>query len=116
MSPEPEATEDAVSWLNVSAHCPVIASDGTEIGKVLEVAGLANEDIFHGIVFEHHKLGRTFLAPAADVSKITTRAVYLSVDAAAAEQYEEFHEMHIKKLNVRGIFGWKHVGWKDSSE
>ena len=106
--------EQQVSWLAVAAHTPVIASDGTEVGHVVEVAGLPEEDIFHGIVFQRGR--RNHLAPAADVARITDRAVHLSVDSATAEVYEEFHQLHVSKLGLRGIFNWKHLGWKDSSE
>jgi hypothetical protein len=86
------------------------------VGKVLEVAALPKEDIFHGIVFQHHGRGRTYMAPASDVARITATGVYLGVDAAAAEQFEEFQEMHIERLGLTGIFRWKHTTWKDSSE
>jgi|ERR1035437_5422885 hypothetical protein len=111
-----DKTEEQVSWLDVGPHLPVIASDGQEVGHVLEVAALAAEDIFHGIVFQHHGRGRTYLAPASDVARITTRAVYLTVDAGAAEGYEEFHQLHVSRLGLRGIFRWKHMGWTDSPE
>jgi len=108
--------EPQVSWLDVRAHAPVIAGDGKQVGTVVEVAALAEEDIFHGIVFEHHVRGEHVLAPAADVKKITERAVYLSVDEAAVAAYEPFHPMHVKSLGLRGVFRWKHLGWKDSPE
>jgi len=108
--------EQDIAWTAVLANTPVVASDGTEIGHVLDVAALPQEDIFHGIVFHHHVLGRTFLAPASDVARITTQRVYLSVDAATAGAYEEFHELSVKHLGVRGILNWKHLGWKKSSE
>ncbi len=100
----------------IKAHAPVMASDGSEVGKVLEVAALPAEDIFHGVVFQHGGHGRAFLAPAADVARITDRAVYLSVDSAAAGSLEEFHPLHVERLGVRGLFFWKHMGWKDSEE
>jgi hypothetical protein len=108
--------EQQVSWLDVPAHAPVVASDGTQVGTVLEVAALANEDIFHGIVFQHGGRGQPVLAPASDVAKITDRAVYLSVDSGAAAAYGEFQQLHVSRLGLRGISRWKHLGWKDSSE
>jgi hypothetical protein len=110
------AEEQVVSWRAIVAHCPVVASGGEDIGKVLEVAALPEEDIFHGVVFEHHRRGRTFLAPADNIDRITERAVYLNLDSAAAETLEEFHEQHIERLGLKGLFFWKHTGWKDSSE
>jgi len=111
-----ETDEQEISWLSVPAKADVIASDGTEVGEVVEVAALPEDDIFHGIVFQRKHGGRNVLAPAADVAKITNRAVYLSVDAAGADQYEDFEQLHVKRLGLRGIFQWKHFGWRDSDE
>ena len=108
--------EQQIAWAAVRANAPVVASDGAEIGHVLDVAALPEEDIFHGIVFHHHARGRTYMAPAAQVARITERAVYLNVDSAAAEGFEEFHELSVHRLGVRGILNWKHLGWKKSSE
>jgi hypothetical protein len=108
--------ETVISWRSIGAHAPVMSSDGIEVGKVLEVAALPEEDIFHGVVFTHHVLGRHVLVPASDIDRITERAVYLKSTSQAAEQYEQFHEMHIKRLGLSGLFRWKHLGWKDSSE
>jgi hypothetical protein len=110
----PDETE--VSWRAVAAHSPVIAAEGGEIGRVLEVAALPEEDIFHGIVFQHHGRGRTYLAPADAVARITTAAVYLRANAAQAEDFEEFRELHVERLGLTGLFRWKHLGWKKSPE
>lgn len=108
--------ETVISWRSIGAHAPVIASDGIEVGHVLEVAALPEEDIFHGVVFTHRLLGHHFLVPATDIDRITERAVYLKSTSQAAEQYETFQEMHIKHLGLTGLFRWKHLGWKDSAE
>ena len=93
-----------------------MTSDGINIGKVVEVAALASEDIFHGIVFEHGHSRKHYLAPAADIERITTEAVHLSVTKDQADQYEEFQQLHVSRLGLTGVFRWKHVGWKDSNE
>jgi hypothetical protein len=110
------AEEVQVSWRDVTAHCPVISSDQAVVGKVVEVAALPDEDIFHGVVFKHHAIGHPILAPAADVSRITERAVYLSVNLEAVDRYEPFQEEHIHRLGLKGQWFWKHLGWTDSPE
>ena len=67
-------------------------------------------------VFEHAHRRKHYLAPAADVSRITTEAVHLSVDSATSDKYEEFEQLHVSRLGLTGIFRWKHFGWKDSNE
>lgn len=111
-----DQSETVISWLAIVARSPVVASDGVQVGHVAEVAALPEEDIFHGVVFTHHLLGHQFLAPASDIDRITERAVYLKSTSQDAERYERFHEMHVKRLGLSGLFGWKHLGWKDSSE
>ncbi len=108
--------ETVVSWRAISAHYPVVASDGVEVGHVADVAGLPEEDIFHGVVFTHRVLGHHVLAPAGDIDRITERAVYLKSASEATHGYERFQEMHVKRLGLRGLFLWKHLGWKDSPE
>ena len=109
-------TEEQVAWTAVKTGEAVVTNDGTNIGKVVEVAALAKEDIFHGIVFEHAHHHKHYLAPAADIERITTEAVYLSVRGEQADQYEEFEQLHVSRLGLSGLFRWKHIGWKDSNE
>jgi hypothetical protein len=108
--------EEQIAWTAVKTGEAVVTSDGTNIGKVVEVAALAREDIFHGIVFEHAHRRKNYLAPAADIERITTDTVHLSVDGATSDRYEEFEQLHVSRLGLAGIFRWRHFGWKDSDE
>ena len=112
----PDAEETVVAWTAISANCPVIASDGQEVGKVTEVAALHKEDIFHGVVFRNGLLGKHVLAPAADIDRVTDRAVYLTTTSEAAGNYPEFRELEVDRLGVSGLFFWKHLGWKKSGD
>ena len=47
---------------------------------------------------------------------ITPDAIHLSVDSEKSRSYEAFHAMHVERLGLKGLFFWKHTGWKDSSE
>jgi hypothetical protein len=107
--------EEQIAWTAVKTGEAVVTSDGTNIGKVVEVAALASEDIFHGIVFEHAHHRKHYLAPAADIDRITTEAVHLSA-GAKSDEYEEFEQLHVSRLGLSGLFRWKHFGWKDSNE
>jgi uncharacterized protein YrrD len=109
-------TEEQIAWTAVKTGEAVVTSDGANIGKVVEVAALAREDIFHGIVFDHAHHHKHYLAPAADIERITTEAVHLSVDSAKAGEYEEFEQLHVSRLGLTGLFRWKHFAWKDSDE
>jgi hypothetical protein len=108
--------EEQIAWTALKTGEAVLTSDGTNIGKVVEVAALAREDIFHGVVFEHPHHHKQYLAPAADIGLITTESVHLTVDNATADAYEEFEQLHVSRLGLSGLFRWKHFGWKDSDE
>ncbi len=108
--------EEQIAWTGITTGETVIASDGTDIGRVVEVAALAREDIFHGVVFEHSRLHKHYLAPATDIGRITADAVHLTVDSETAGRYVEFQQLHVSQLGLRGLFRWKHFGWKDSDE
>ena len=109
--------DDEVSWRDIALHSPVMSSDGQQMGEVVEVAALDQEDIFHGVVFKSSRVGlQHHLAPAADITRITPTAVYLSVDSAAAANYPEFHQLHIERVGLKGLWRWKHYSWKDSKE
>jgi hypothetical protein len=110
------ADETVVSWRAIAANIRLVASDGKEVGKVLDVAALPEEDIFHGVVYKSQQTGHTVLAPRDDIDRITPGAIYLSVDSEQAKSHEPFHAMHVEKLGLKGLFFWKHTGWKDSSE
>jgi hypothetical protein len=113
----PELEEETpLAWTAIIAGIPVVADGGDHLGHVTEVAGLPEDDIFHGVVFQHTLLGKHLLAPAAAVSRITDKAVYLSVTRADADAFEEFKEMEVERLGVKGLFFWKHLGWKKSGE
>jgi hypothetical protein len=112
-----EQLDDEVSWRDITLHSPVVSSDGQQVGEVVEVAALDQEDIFHGVVFKSSRVAvQHHLAPAADIARITAKAVSLSVDAAAAANYPEFQEMHIERVGLKGLWRWKHYGWKGSKE
>ena len=112
-----EQLDEEVSWRDITLHSPVYSSDGQQVGEVVEVAALDQEDIFHGVVFKSSRVSlQHHVAPAADIARITANAVYLSVDAAAAANYPEFQEMHIERIGLKGLWRWRHYAWKDSKE
>ena len=106
--------EQVVSWRAIVAHIPVIASDGKEVGKVLDVAALPEEDIFHGIVVKSSKGGKHFEIPAARIKKITEKHVVTDLtenDVAALQPYREEHWFHI---GWGGLFR-KHPEWEETT-
>lgn len=61
----------------------VETSDGTEVGRVEEVTGDSNSDIFDGLSVASSALAAPRYVPAEQVGEITDGIVHLTVDASA---------------------------------
>jgi len=83
---------DPVSWLLIEPGWRVVASDGSEVGRVEEVTGDSNIDIFDGLAIAFSALGAQRYVPAEQVGTITEGTVQLNLDRAAIEQLPKFDE------------------------
>ena len=83
---------DPVSWLMIEPGWRVEAADGTEVGRIEEVTGDSNADIFDGLAIAFSALGKQHYVPAEQVGAITEGTVQLTLDRAAIEQLAEFEE------------------------
>jgi len=70
----------------------VVTREGTEFGRVDEVAGDSNADIFDGLSVAMSALATPRYVPAEQVARITEGEVELSLSAAEAGQLEEYRE------------------------
>ena len=84
---------DPASWKVVERGWAVAASDGNEVGKVDQVLGDAEADIFDGLaVGTGTVLTRPLYVPSEQVGAIEEGTVHLTIDAdeyARLEPYEE---------------------------
>ena len=69
---------DPVSWLVIEPGWEVVGADGASVGKVHEVVGEPNEDIFDGLQVTAGVLGETRYVPAEEVGEITEGRVQLT--------------------------------------
>ena len=76
--------EAPVAWQAMPRNAPVVASDGTEIGKAEKWLGDQEEDIFHGIVVRLHD-GEAVEVPAQRVKRITEMHVITDLGVSEAE-------------------------------
>lgn len=83
---------DPVSWLMIEPGWRVDASDGTEVGRIEEVTGDSNVDIFDGLAISFSALGKQHYVPAEQVDSIVEGTVKLKLDRAAIEQLGTFEE------------------------
>ena len=75
--------EREVAWLAMPEKAPVLGQAGEEIGRMEELLGDKEDDIFHGIVLKLARGGHKVEVAADRIPKITTRRIY--TDLAADE-------------------------------
>jgi hypothetical protein len=84
---------DPVAWKVVEKGWAVVASDGGEVGKVDQVLGDPEADIFDGLaVGAGTVLDRPLYVPSEQVGAIEEGTVHLTIDAegyGALEPYDE---------------------------
>jgi hypothetical protein len=84
--------DEPVSWLMIRPGWKVYAADGTEVGRIDEVAGDDNADIFDGLAIATSALGKPTYIPAEKVTTITEGRVNLSLTPAEVASAGEFLE------------------------
>ena len=80
------AEEWEVAWLAMPEKAPVMGESGEEIGRMEEVLGDKEDDIFHGIVLKLARGGHKVEVRADRIPKITTRRVYTDLAADELER------------------------------
>jgi hypothetical protein len=83
---------DPVSWLLIRPGWKVLASDGSEVGEVDEVAGDDTEDIFDGLAIARTAFGKPRYVPAEQVGQITDGVVHLTLTPTEVERLGEYLE------------------------
>ena len=83
---------DPVSWLLIETGWKVLAADGTEVGKVDEVAGDSSADIFDGLAVATSALGKPRYVPAEEIASIEPGIVRLRLTRDRTEQLDEYLE------------------------
>jgi len=83
---------DPVSWLMIETGWKVIASDGSEVGEVDEIAGDSSLDIFDGLAIATSAFGKPRYVPAEQVAEITEGTVRLKLTKDQVDQLGEYLE------------------------
>ncbi|HKC19911.1 MAG TPA: hypothetical protein VKE27_09800 [Candidatus Dormibacteraeota bacterium] len=92
--------ENAVAWTAMPYRAPVVAGDGTVIGKAESLLGDESEDIFHGIVIDRQGDGKRVEIAAQRIKKITAKRVVTDLSSSDVAQLQSYREEQ-----------WFHIGW-----
>jgi hypothetical protein len=74
---------DPVSWIMIEAGWEVVAADGSPVGRVDEVVGDENADIFNGLKIITGLLGSPKYVPSEQVGEIVEGTVHLTLSSDA---------------------------------
>jgi hypothetical protein len=79
---------DPVSWLVIETGWTVVARDGTDVGRVEEVMGDPEDDIFNGLAVTSGVLRPAKYVPAECVAEIVEGEVRLDLAPESVEQLD----------------------------
>ena len=83
---------DPVSWFVIERGWNVVDRDGNEVGRVDEVTGDENADIFDGLSITSGLFGRPRYVPAEQVAEIIEGRIRLTLSPAEVEQLAQYEE------------------------
>jgi uncharacterized protein YrrD len=83
---------DPVAWIMIEPGWIVRDADGKEIGRVQEVTGDENADIFDGLTIKQGILTKDKYVPSEHVAAIRQGEVVLDIPHEAVESLETFTE------------------------
>jgi uncharacterized protein YrrD len=82
---------DPVSWLVIEPGWKVVAADGSDVGRVEEVVGDEENDIFNGLAVNTGMLGKPKVVPSENVAEIVEGEIRLDLPAEAIDRLDD-HE------------------------
>ena len=93
-----QESEPQVSWKVVERDAAVVTADGTEVARVVEVAGDFDLDIFSGLVVRSGALGTKRLLPADRVVAIWRRRVQVDLTGGEIEALPSYEPSVVERI------------------
>jgi len=81
---------DPVSWLLVRPRWKVVSADGAEVGRIDEVVGDEESDIFTGLAIATSPLARPRYVPSEQVASIEEGTVHLTLTREQCAELAEY--------------------------
>jgi hypothetical protein len=88
---------DLVSWFLIEPGWKVEDSTGRNVGRVLEVTGDSNADIFDGLAIASFALAKPRYVPAEQVGEIVEGRVRVKLAEPAIEALPEYKEPPVEE-------------------
>jgi len=93
---------DPVAWNVIERGWKVFDAAGDEIGRVDEITGDENVDIFDGITIAHGVLAKPHYVPSEQVAQILDGEVHLSLSRDEVEKLATYKEPVAEQILPEG--------------
>jgi hypothetical protein len=97
---------EAFSWKEIEPGWRVFDAEGNEIGKIDEITGDPDADIFDGLTVGKNALDPARSVPAASVAEIREREVHLSLTRAGFDALPELAQPAAEEEPEPGPSNW----------
>jgi hypothetical protein len=103
---------DPVAWVVIEKGWRVVDANGDEAGKVDEITGDENADIFDGLAIKRGPLGKDRYVPSEHVAAIYEGEVHLSLTHEEVEALQEFDEPPAQEsISAEKSSWWQRLAW-----
>ena len=102
---------DPVAWKAVEKGWAVYDRDGEEVGKIQEIAGDENADIFDGFGIKTSTLGGVKYVPAEIVASIAVGEVRLTISDADMASLQDMHEEVEEQILPEKSTWYQRMAW-----
>jgi hypothetical protein len=101
---------DPVAWVMIEKGWRVLDANGDEAGRIDEVTGDENADIFDGITIKQGTLSRDKYVPSEHVTAIYEGEVHVSLTHAQIEGLQDFVEPAAQeRISPTGASWWQRL-------
>jgi len=103
---------DPVAWVMIEKGWRVLDANGEDAGKIDEVTGDENADIFDGLTIKQGTPSRDKYVPSEHVAAIYEGEVRLSLTHAQIEELQDFDEPPPQeRISAEKSSWWQRLAW-----
>jgi hypothetical protein len=103
---------DPVAWTVMERGWKVLGADGAEVGRVDEITGDENADIFDGLTVSKGVLSKPKYVPSEHVAQIFEGEVHLSLSQAQIEALEGYTEPVEEQIVPERSTWYQRFAWR----
>ena len=102
--------DQPIAWRVVTDGTPVETADGARLGRVVDVLGADQEDIFHGLAVKPTGKGPECVLLAERITLMSPARIVTDLSAADFAALPPYHPEATFRLGISGLLR-KHEGW-----